>query len=248
MRIPAGDLVNELACEFGHLKNQTKPNQTKTPIPCGLAGAGTSERRPLDAGGAGSWERLERGFLRWRWAQTLGGGEAVGGTDPPPPRVRSRRATRLARGAPSSSLAGLALYISRSRSTSTSSRRCCGWRGGGAGAEQSGRPGRLLLASAPLPRNLPCPTAGRLLHVARGFSTGELGQLHRAAMELSREGAGTAKAPKHLWRQPRTHIRIQQRIHSDTERYLRPAAASEGALRPGLHYPRMSWPSSLHRR
>ncbi|KAL1265491.1 hypothetical protein QQF64_003518 [Cirrhinus molitorella] len=37
---------------------------------------------------------------------------------------------------------------------------------------------------------------------------------------LSREGAGLAKPPKHLWRQPRTHIRIKQRYHSDTERYL----------------------------
>ncbi|XP_053147700.1 cAMP-specific 3',5'-cyclic phosphodiesterase 4C-like isoform X2 [Hemicordylus capensis] len=59
-------------------------------------------------------------------------------------------------------------------------------------------------------------------------------------MELSREGAGLAKAPKHLWRQPRTHIRIQQRFHSDTERYLHSAAA----LRPALQTPRMSWPSS----
>ncbi|XP_044854383.1 cAMP-specific 3',5'-cyclic phosphodiesterase 4C isoform X3 [Mauremys mutica] len=66
-------------------------------------------------------------------------------------------------------------------------------------------------------------------------------------MELSREGAGTAKPPKHLWRQPRTHIRIQQRFHSDTERYLL-RRAPDGAPRPGLRRPRMSWPCSLQRR
>ncbi|KAJ1085470.1 hypothetical protein NDU88_005602 [Pleurodeles waltl] len=64
---------------------------------------------------------------------------------------------------------------------------------------------------------------------------------------LSREGAGTAKAPKHLWRQPRTHIKIKQRYHSDTERYLycRPV---DNSRRPGLKKPRMSWPCSFHRR
>uniref|UniRef100_A0AAY4CR83 Phosphodiesterase n=1 Tax=Denticeps clupeoides TaxID=299321 RepID=A0AAY4CR83_9TELE len=51
--------------------------------------------------------------------------------------------------------------------------------------------------------------------------------------------------PKHLWRQPRTHIRIQQRYHSDTERYL---GASAEKHRPGLKKPRMSWPSSFHKR
>ncbi|XP_039371864.1 cAMP-specific 3',5'-cyclic phosphodiesterase 4C isoform X2 [Mauremys reevesii] len=66
-------------------------------------------------------------------------------------------------------------------------------------------------------------------------------------MELSRERAGTAKPPKHLWRQPRTHIRIQQRFHSDTERYLL-RRAPDGAPRPGLRRPRMSWPCSLQRR
>uniref|UniRef100_A0ACB8F196 Uncharacterized protein n=1 Tax=Sphaerodactylus townsendi TaxID=933632 RepID=A0ACB8F196_9SAUR len=64
-------------------------------------------------------------------------------------------------------------------------------------------------------------------------------------MDRSRRGAGPAKAPKHLWRQPRTRIRIQQRFHSDTEKYLRSA---EGPPRPALRNPRMSWPSSLHRR
>uniref|UniRef100_A0A3B3D045 Phosphodiesterase n=1 Tax=Oryzias melastigma TaxID=30732 RepID=A0A3B3D045_ORYME len=63
---------------------------------------------------------------------------------------------------------------------------------------------------------------------------------------LNREGAGLAKPPKHLWRQPRTHIRIKQRFNSDTERYLCRNRTLE-KLRPGLKKPRMSWPSSLRR-
>lgn len=63
---------------------------------------------------------------------------------------------------------------------------------------------------------------------------------------LTREGAGLAKPPKHLWRQPRTHIRIKQRFNSDTERYLCRNRTLE-KLRPGLKKPRMSWPSSLKR-
>ncbi|KAM4574060.1 3',5'-cyclic-AMP phosphodiesterase 4C isoform 2-T2 [Fundulus diaphanus] len=63
---------------------------------------------------------------------------------------------------------------------------------------------------------------------------------------LSREGAGLAKPPKHLWRQPRTHIRIKQRFNSDTERYLCRNRTLE-KLRPGLKKPRMSWPSSSRR-
>ncbi|XP_070817983.1 3',5'-cyclic-AMP phosphodiesterase 4C isoform X2 [Chaetodon trifascialis] len=63
---------------------------------------------------------------------------------------------------------------------------------------------------------------------------------------LSREGAGLAKPPKHLWRQPRTHIRIKQRFNSDTERYLCRNRTLE-KLRPGLKKPRMSWPSTVKR-
>lgn len=69
----------------------------------------------------------------------------------------------------------------------------------------------------------------------------------RRPLELSREGAGLAKPPKHLWRQPRTHIRIKQRFHSDTEKYLR-SGTCDASLRPALRNPRMSWPSSLYRR
>ncbi|XP_048832246.1 cAMP-specific 3',5'-cyclic phosphodiesterase 4D-like isoform X3 [Brienomyrus brachyistius] len=64
---------------------------------------------------------------------------------------------------------------------------------------------------------------------------------------LTREGAGLAKPPKHLWRQPRTLIRIKQRYHSDTEHYLRSSRTME-KHRPGLKKPRMSWPSSAYRR
>uniref|UniRef100_A0A8C4HSS3 Phosphodiesterase n=1 Tax=Dicentrarchus labrax TaxID=13489 RepID=A0A8C4HSS3_DICLA len=64
---------------------------------------------------------------------------------------------------------------------------------------------------------------------------------------LSREGAGLAKPPKHLWRQPRTHIRIKQRFNSDTERYLCRNRTLE-KLRPGLRKPRMSWPSPVKRK
>ncbi|KAJ3598903.1 hypothetical protein NHX12_032866 [Muraenolepis orangiensis] len=42
---------------------------------------------------------------------------------------------------------------------------------------------------------------------------------HRALGEPNQPSAGP-KAPKHLWRQPRTHIRIKQRFHSDNEREL----------------------------
>ncbi|XP_015441838.1 cAMP-specific 3',5'-cyclic phosphodiesterase 4C [Pteropus alecto] len=58
---------------------------------------------------------------------------------------------------------------------------------------------------------------------------------------------GLARSPKHLWRQPRRPIYIQQRFHSDpdksaghSERYWGP--------QPGLKKSRRSWPTSFHRR
>uniref|UniRef100_A0A3Q4ICB7 Phosphodiesterase n=1 Tax=Neolamprologus brichardi TaxID=32507 RepID=A0A3Q4ICB7_NEOBR len=81
---------------------------------------------------------------------------------------------------------------------------------------------------------------GHMLPLAR------LEELYSLCTTLSREGAGLAKPPKHLWRQPRTHIRIKQRFNSDTERYLCRNRTLE-KLRPGLRKPRMSWPSSLKR-
>ncbi|XP_078280420.1 3',5'-cyclic-AMP phosphodiesterase 4C-like isoform X2 [Rhinoraja longicauda] len=68
---------------------------------------------------------------------------------------------------------------------------------------------------------------------------------------LFRETAGVAKPPKHLWRQPRAHIKIKQRFYSDTERYMRQRTLDhhhppENGDRPSLKKPRMSWPSSFH--
>uniref|UniRef100_A0A663DRL5 3',5'-cyclic-AMP phosphodiesterase n=1 Tax=Aquila chrysaetos chrysaetos TaxID=223781 RepID=A0A663DRL5_AQUCH len=60
----------------------------------------------------------------------------------------------------------------------------------------------------------------------------------------------TLKPPQHLWRQPRTPIRIRHRGFSDTDRHrsrpMERADAVDTGDRPGLRKSRMSWPSSLH--
>lgn len=72
-----------------------------------------------------------------------------------------------------------------------------------------------------------------------------------------REGQATLKPPpQHLWRQPRTPIRIQQRGYSDSaerseterspHRPIERADAVDTGDRPGLRTTRMSWPSSFH--
>ncbi|XP_005654877.1 cAMP-specific 3',5'-cyclic phosphodiesterase 4A isoform X1 [Sus scrofa] len=72
-----------------------------------------------------------------------------------------------------------------------------------------------------------------------------------------REGQATLKPPpQHLWRQPRTPIRIQQRGYSDSaeradperppHRPIERADAVDTGDRPGLRTSRMSWPSSFH--
>ncbi|XP_011884145.1 PREDICTED: cAMP-specific 3',5'-cyclic phosphodiesterase 4A [Cercocebus atys] len=72
-----------------------------------------------------------------------------------------------------------------------------------------------------------------------------------------REGQATLKPPpQHLWRQPRTPIRIQQRGYSDSAERAEPerpphrpierADAMDTSDRPGLRTTRMSWPSSFH--
>ncbi|XP_020850773.1 3',5'-cyclic-AMP phosphodiesterase 4A isoform X6 [Phascolarctos cinereus] len=86
-----------------------------------------------------------------------------------------------------------------------------------------------------------------------------------------RDGQATLRPPQHLWRQPRTPIRIQQRGYSDntdpergargtrgepergdSERERAPhrpierADAVDTSDRPGLRKSRMSWPSSFH--
>ncbi|XP_051827465.1 cAMP-specific 3',5'-cyclic phosphodiesterase 4A isoform X1 [Antechinus flavipes] len=83
----------------------------------------------------------------------------------------------------------------------------------------------------------------------------------------ARDGQATLRPPQHLWRQPRTPIRIQQRGYSDntdrergaqgaergdSERERAPhrpierADAVDTSDRPGLRKSRMSWPSSFH--
>ncbi|XP_077185898.1 3',5'-cyclic-AMP phosphodiesterase 4A isoform X1 [Paroedura picta] len=80
------------------------------------------------------------------------------------------------------------------------------------------------------------------------------GSCSRKSLSLSlpvpREGQATLKPPQHLWRQPRTPIKIQQRGYSDTERPphrpIERADAVDTSDRPGLRKSRMSWPSSFH--
>ncbi|XP_055520238.1 cAMP-specific 3',5'-cyclic phosphodiesterase 4A isoform X3 [Leucoraja erinacea] len=59
----------------------------------------------------------------------------------------------------------------------------------------------------------------------------------------------TLKPPQHLWRQPRTPIRIKHRGYSDTDRHVHPPIERSNAVdtsdRPGLNKSRMSWPSSF---
>ncbi|MBZ3872395.1 cAMP-specific 3',5'-cyclic phosphodiesterase 4C [Sciurus carolinensis] len=68
------------------------------------------------------------------------------------------------------------------------------------------------------------------------------GRLSRA-----RSRPSAPRPPKHLWRQPRRPIRIQQRFHSDPDQ---PAGLREPdpSSRPGLGRSRRSWPTSLHPR
>ncbi|KAF7691013.1 cAMP-specific 3',5'-cyclic phosphodiesterase 4A isoform X1 [Silurus meridionalis] len=70
------------------------------------------------------------------------------------------------------------------------------------------------------------------------------------SLPVPREGQATLKPPQHLWRQPRTPIRIKHRGYSDTDRHHHPhmerADAMDTSDRPGLKKSRMSWPSSFH--
>ncbi|CAN0022916.1 unnamed protein product, partial [Bubo scandiacus] len=70
------------------------------------------------------------------------------------------------------------------------------------------------------------------------------------SLPVPREGPSTLKPPQHLWRQPRTPIRIRHRGFSDTDRHrhrpMERADAVDTGDRPGLRKSRMSWPSSLH--
>ncbi|XP_069460184.1 3',5'-cyclic-AMP phosphodiesterase 4A isoform X2 [Ambystoma mexicanum] len=70
------------------------------------------------------------------------------------------------------------------------------------------------------------------------------------SLPVPREGQATLKPPQHLWRQPRTPIKIKHRGYSDTDRHphrqMERADAMDTTDRPGLKKSRMSWPSSFH--
>uniref|UniRef100_A0A8C6WTG7 Phosphodiesterase n=1 Tax=Neogobius melanostomus TaxID=47308 RepID=A0A8C6WTG7_9GOBI len=68
------------------------------------------------------------------------------------------------------------------------------------------------------------------------------------ALPVPREGQATLKPPQHLWRQPRTPIKIKHRGYSDTDRHrhMERSDAVDTSDRPGLKKSRMSWPSSFH--
>uniref|UniRef100_A0A8C1W3G2 Phosphodiesterase n=1 Tax=Cyprinus carpio TaxID=7962 RepID=A0A8C1W3G2_CYPCA len=70
------------------------------------------------------------------------------------------------------------------------------------------------------------------------------------SLPFPREGQATLKPPQHLWRQPRTHIKIKHRGYSDTDRHhhrqIERSNAMDTSDRPGLKKSRMSWPSSFH--
>ncbi|XP_053868429.1 cAMP-specific 3',5'-cyclic phosphodiesterase 4A-like [Malaclemys terrapin pileata] len=70
------------------------------------------------------------------------------------------------------------------------------------------------------------------------------------SLPVPREGQATLKPPQHLWRQPRTPIKIKHRGYSDTDRHpprhIERADAMDTSDRPGLKKSRMSWPSSFH--
>ncbi|MBW01705.1 cAMP-specific 3',5'-cyclic phosphodiesterase 4C, partial [Eschrichtius robustus] len=70
-----------------------------------------------------------------------------------------------------------------------------------------------------------------------------------APRELNRARScqGIARAPKHLWRQPRHPIRIQRRFHSDPDKSVG-RRERDLSPRPALEKSRRSWPSSFHRR
>lgn len=71
------------------------------------------------------------------------------------------------------------------------------------------------------------------------------------SLPVPREGQATLKPPQHLWRQPRTPIKIKHRGYSDTDRHhhhrhMERSDAVDTTDRPGLKKFRMSWPSSFH--
>ncbi|MBN3321095.1 PDE4A phosphodiesterase, partial [Atractosteus spatula] len=86
----------------------------------------------------------------------------------------------------------------------------------------------------------------------KGARTGNLGEREggRARQRDAGTGQATLKPPQHLWRQPRTPIKIKHRGYSDTDRHhhrqIERSNAMDTSDRPGLKKSRMSWPSSFH--
>lgn len=70
------------------------------------------------------------------------------------------------------------------------------------------------------------------------------------SLPVPREGHATLRPPQHLWRQPRTPIKIKHRGYSDTDRHHHPQIERSNAVdttdRPGLKTSRMTWPASFH--
>ncbi|KAI1884276.1 hypothetical protein AGOR_G00224770 [Albula goreensis] len=70
------------------------------------------------------------------------------------------------------------------------------------------------------------------------------------SLPVPREGHATLRPPQHLWRQPRTPIKIKHRGYSDTDRHhhrqIERSNAVDTGDRPGLKKSRMSWPASFH--
>ncbi|KAJ8389096.1 hypothetical protein AAFF_G00123020 [Aldrovandia affinis] len=67
------------------------------------------------------------------------------------------------------------------------------------------------------------------------------------SLPVPREGHATLRPPQHLWRQPRTPIKIKHRGYSDTDRHrIERSNAVDTSDRPGLKKSRMSWPASFH--
>ncbi|XP_061078852.1 cAMP-specific 3',5'-cyclic phosphodiesterase 4A-like [Conger conger] len=70
------------------------------------------------------------------------------------------------------------------------------------------------------------------------------------SLPVPREGHATLRPPQHLWRQPRTPIKIKHRGYSDTDRHHHPQIERSNAVdttdRPALRTSRMTWPASFH--
>ncbi|ELW67155.1 cAMP-specific 3',5'-cyclic phosphodiesterase 4C [Tupaia chinensis] len=66
-------------------------------------------------------------------------------------------------------------------------------------------------------------------------------------LSCARSRQGVVRTPKHLWRQPRRPIRIQQRFHSDPNKSAS-LYERDWSSRPGLGKSRRSWPISFPRR